>query len=314
VSLVDRAHAIAAINAAARRSSRRERARRQQATAAPAPTPAVGTTAPSVASLERFSASSLQVAAARDGALGAAALPARSRPVSERRPAPRKLCAWARRNSDQLGPIRRGAGPRPATRKTVAIVVAENADPELQQLALDAHRAPASVLPPQPEDQAGHRGRKRRTTRRAGAPSAIALQQRPVPAAQRLRAGRKTRPALERKQPTCRSKQRTVSGRVLRPPPFRASRSPLGSPEPRSRARAHRQRGRADERKRKGAGTANRSARRAVWTTPTMIVSTTVQTESSFFTPQGCPGSRGNTGSPRTRSSAQRSSPPTAAR
>jgi hypothetical protein len=29
------------------------------------------------------------------------------------------LCAWARRNSDQVGPIRRGAGPRPELRNTV---------------------------------------------------------------------------------------------------------------------------------------------------------------------------------------------------
>jgi hypothetical protein len=40
----------------------------------------------------------------------------------------------------------------------------------------------------------------------------------PEPAAQRLRASRKAGPALERKQPTRRSKQRPVSGRVLRPP------------------------------------------------------------------------------------------------
>ena len=59
----------------------------------------------------------VEVAAAGDCALRAAALPAKSRPGSEGRPAPSKLCAWARRNSDQLGPIRRGAGPRPATRK-----------------------------------------------------------------------------------------------------------------------------------------------------------------------------------------------------
>ncbi len=94
-----------------------------------------------------------------------------------------------------------------------------NADPELQQLALDAHIAPARVLPRQPNDQAARRGRKRRTTRRAAAPSAIALQQRPVPAAQRLRTDLKARPPLGRKQPARRSKQRTVSGRVLRPPP-----------------------------------------------------------------------------------------------
>jgi len=39
------------------------------------------------------------------------------------------LCAWARRNCDQLGPIRRGAGPSPELRNTVAIVVAETPIP-----------------------------------------------------------------------------------------------------------------------------------------------------------------------------------------
>jgi hypothetical protein len=42
---------------------------------------------------------------------------------------PNMLCAWARRNSDQLGPIRRGAGPRPELRNMVAIVVAETLIP-----------------------------------------------------------------------------------------------------------------------------------------------------------------------------------------
>jgi hypothetical protein len=93
-------------------------------------------------------------------------------------------------------------------------------DSELQQLALDAHIAPAWVLARQPQDQATRRGRKRRTARPAAAsPSAIALQQRPVPAAQCLRADRKARPSLGWKQPAHRSKQRTVSGRVLWPLP-----------------------------------------------------------------------------------------------
>jgi hypothetical protein len=39
------------------------------------------------------------------------------------------LCAWARINSDQLGPIRRGAGPRPEARNTFATVVAETLIP-----------------------------------------------------------------------------------------------------------------------------------------------------------------------------------------
>jgi hypothetical protein len=91
-------------------------------------------------------------------------------------------------------------------------------DSELQQLALDAHIAPARVLPHQPEDQAVRLGRKRRTTGPAAAPSAIALQQGPVPAPERLRADRKARPPLGRKPPAHRGKQRPVSGRVLRPP------------------------------------------------------------------------------------------------
>jgi len=57
------------------------------------------------------------------------------------------------------------------------------------------------------------------TTRPAAAPSAFALRQRPLPAAERLRADRKGRPPLGRKQPARRGKQRTVSGRGLRPPP-----------------------------------------------------------------------------------------------
>jgi hypothetical protein len=63
------------------------------------------------------------------GRLGAAATPSRPSASAERRPPPTRLCAWSRRNSDQLGPIRRGAGPRPALRNTVAIVVAETLIP-----------------------------------------------------------------------------------------------------------------------------------------------------------------------------------------
>ena len=55
--------------------------------------------------------------------------PSRASASAERRSLASKLCAWARRNSDQLGPIRRGAGPRPALRNTVAIVFAETPIP-----------------------------------------------------------------------------------------------------------------------------------------------------------------------------------------
>jgi hypothetical protein len=48
--------------------------------------------------------------------------------------------------------------------------------------------------------------------------SAFALQQRPLQAAERVRADGKARQPFGRKQPARRGKQRTVSGRVLRPP------------------------------------------------------------------------------------------------
>ncbi len=76
------------------------------------------------------------------GPLGSAATPPRrSSPTAERRP-PSMLCAWARRNSDQVGPMRRGAGPRHGRDRRRG-----DADPELQQLTLDAHVAPPRVLP-----------------------------------------------------------------------------------------------------------------------------------------------------------------------
>jgi hypothetical protein len=94
-----------------------------------------------------------------------------------------------------------------------------DADPQLQELTLDAHIAPARVLPRQPPDQAARLGRKRRTTGPASATSAASLTQCPVPAAQRLRADRKAGPALGREQPADRSEQGPVGGRVPRPPP-----------------------------------------------------------------------------------------------
>jgi hypothetical protein len=44
--------------------------------------------------------------------------------------------AWARRNSRHVGPIRRGAGPRPWRRSTFAIVVAETLTPSLMSSPL----------------------------------------------------------------------------------------------------------------------------------------------------------------------------------
>jgi hypothetical protein len=94
-----------------------------------------------------------------------------------------------------------------------------DADPELQQLTLDAHIAPARILSRQPLDQTARLRRKRRTTDPAAAASATSLQQCSVPAAKRLWTHRKAGPPLLRDQPTYRSEQGAVGGRVPRPLP-----------------------------------------------------------------------------------------------
>ncbi len=51
--------------------------------------------------------------------------------------------AWARRNCVQLGPVRRGAGPRPCRRSSVLIVVAPTRTPSLRsspQIRTQPHR------------------------------------------------------------------------------------------------------------------------------------------------------------------------------
>jgi hypothetical protein len=94
-----------------------------------------------------------------------------------------------------------------------------DADPEPFQLTLDAHVAPPWVLARQPPDQTAYLGGKRATTEPVMAPSPISQQQRPVPAAKRLRADRKAGPARGRKQPAGRSQQGSVGRAVLRPLP-----------------------------------------------------------------------------------------------
>jgi hypothetical protein len=94
-----------------------------------------------------------------------------------------------------------------------------DADPQLQQLTLDAHIAPARVLPRQPPDQAARLGRKRWATGPATAAAPASLKHCPVPAAKRSRADRKAGPPLGREQPAHRSEQGPVDGRVPRPLP-----------------------------------------------------------------------------------------------
>jgi hypothetical protein len=72
-------------------------------------------------------------------------------------PADKMARAWARRNSPHVGPIRRGAGPRPWRRSTFAIVVAETLTP-LDELAFDPQVAPPGVLPAHAKDRIAQRG------------------------------------------------------------------------------------------------------------------------------------------------------------
>src|SRR6266511_3820752 len=98
-----------------------------------------------------------------------------------------------------------------------------DADPQLQQFALDTRVAPARVLPRQPLDQVARLGRKRRTAGPAMAASPTSLMQCPVPAAERLRTDRKAGPSLGREQPAYRCEQgpgrRSCTGRF--PPRLR---------------------------------------------------------------------------------------------
>jgi hypothetical protein len=85
---------------------------------------------PTGAHLSSASASTSGACPAWVGRRGSAATPSRPSVDAERGSLPAsRLCAWARRNSDQLGPIRRGAGARPALRNSVATVVAETMIP-----------------------------------------------------------------------------------------------------------------------------------------------------------------------------------------
>jgi hypothetical protein len=94
-----------------------------------------------------------------------------------------------------------------------------DADPQPFQLTLDAHVPPLGVLPRQPFDQTARLGRKRGTTEPARPLSPVSLQQRSVPAAQRLRADRKAGPPLWREQAAGRSEQGSVGTGVPRPLP-----------------------------------------------------------------------------------------------
>jgi len=131
----------------------------------------------------------------------------------------KKARAWARRNSPHVGPIRRGAGPRPPRRSTVAIVVAEILIPKLEELALDPQVAPPGVLPSQAKDQLAQFGIDRRASRPAARPRVHSALELAAPALERLGHDSEGRPPLPGEEPARRGEEDPVGGAVAGPLP-----------------------------------------------------------------------------------------------
>jgi hypothetical protein len=154
-------------------------------------------------------------------------------------------CAWARRNSLQEGPPRRGAGPSPERRSSDLIVVAPTRMPSLRS-------SPWIRTQPQLGSSRPSRSTSSRSCdRSAGGPAASAVcpllgDQLTVPAHERLRRHQQRRPALPRQNAAQGSEQHplpTPQRQALHPscaaPPAgdEAPRSPIPARPPTSRRR-----------------------------------------------------------------------------
>ena len=109
--------------------------------------------------------------------------------------------AWARRNSVQVGPARRGAGGSRWRRKDVGDAGLGDRDAELLQLADDAQVAPAGVLPGQTEDQLDRLLRQGRPSWPSVRVGPAPADERPMPAQDRLGGDEERRPALAWHEP-----------------------------------------------------------------------------------------------------------------
>ena len=109
--------------------------------------------------------------------------------------------AWARRNSVQVGPARRGAGRKPMASQDIGDAALGDRDAELLQLADDAQVAPAGVLPGQPDDQLDRLLRQGRASRSSVRVGPVPPDERPVPAQDRLGRDEERRPALPWHEP-----------------------------------------------------------------------------------------------------------------
>src|SRR5664279_5548443 len=135
--------------------------------------------------------------------------------------------AWARRDSLQVGPVRRGAGPSRAVRSRVRIVVALTRRPSLRSSPSIRTQPQRGVLPGQPEDERTD-SRVDPWPARATGPAVGPLppHELAVPPEEGRRGDEEGDPAVTRQDATRRREQDPVD----RPQPGRARR-PLQHPE-----------------------------------------------------------------------------------
>jgi hypothetical protein len=112
----------------------------------------------------------------------------------------RKPNAWARRNSDQVGPIPRGSRPQSGSTKKRGDGRGGDADPELEQFASDPHVPPPRVLPPESDHQVPDLAVDRRSPRLAARAGRRPAPELPVRPEERLGAHQEAGPPLPREQ------------------------------------------------------------------------------------------------------------------
>ena len=125
------------------------------------------------------------------------------------------LFAWARRNSDQVGPLR-GTGPRPWSTQDSPDRGGRDPDPQLAQLSLDADASPPPVLPTEANDELDEVVAHRRPARTAlcSPPTPFPPGQLPVPPQQGVGGDEEAPPPCPRQQSAERSEDRPIGGPV----------------------------------------------------------------------------------------------------
>ena len=124
--------------------------------------------------------------------------------------------ACDRRNSVQLGPVRRGGGTRSRGPEQAPDRGRRHADPELAELATDPDAAPAGVLPGQPEDELTDLGIDRRPSRPTGpAVRPLPPHELAMPPEEGRRSDEEGDPTVARERPTGRREEDPVDGPEL---------------------------------------------------------------------------------------------------